>query len=111
MYVNPGSLNKQISIVLIETVGTDKDGFLQQHEKLVRRCNAKVSNTSGSEITKANSQFSEAKKRFLVRYTDVEINTDMIVRYCGRDYDIQYINNYGDGKEYLEIWTSMEERV
>lgn len=111
MYVNPGELNKKIQIVKITSADTNKNGFpLSSTEKIIRNCFAKVSNTSGSEIIKANSEFAEAKKRFLIRYTDMEINTDMIVRYNGKDYDIRYINPYGDGKEYMEIWTDLSER-
>lgn len=112
MYVNPGELDKSIEIVLIsEGDETNENGFSIKTEKLVRRCSAKVTNTSGAEIQKANSEFSEAKKRFLVRWTPVKINTDMVVRYGGKDHDIVYVNPYGDSKEYLEIWTELSERV
>lgn len=112
MYVNPGELNKQIQIIQMLSSGTNKNGFpLPSAEKVVRRCWAKVSNSSGTEIVKVNSEFAEAKKRFLIRYTDIEINTDMIIRYNGKDHDIKYINPYGDSKEYMEIWTDFIERV
>lgn len=112
MYVNPGELNKKIQIVLKKSEGTNQNGFpLPPVEKVIRTCCAKVTNTSGSEIIKANSEFSDTKKRFLVRYSIVDINTDMIVRYKSKDYDIEYINPYGDNKEYLEIWTNNSERV
>lgn len=112
MYVNPGELNKQIQIIQMVSAGTNSNGFpLPPTEKIIRKCWAKVSNTSGSEIIKANSEFSEAKKRFLVRYTETEINTDMVVRYNGKDHDIKYVNPYGDSKEYMEIWTDLSERV
>lgn len=111
MYVNPGELDKRIQIILNKNAGINANGFPQDSEKIVRTCWAKVTNTSGSEIIKANSEFSDAKKRFLIRYTDIEINTDMIVRYKGRDHDIKYVNPYEDNKEYLEIWTEISERV
>lgn len=112
MYVNPGELDKQIQIIQMVSEGTDKDGFpLPLEEKVIRKCWAKVSNTSGTEIIKVNSEFSEAKKRFLIRYTETEINTDMFVRYNGKDHDIKYVNPYGDSKEYMEIWTDLSERV
>lgn len=111
MYVNPGELNKKVQIISVQSDGVNANGIQQKTEREVRACFARVSNTSGTEIIKANSEFFQAKKRFLVRYTDTEINTDMIVRYKGRDYDIEYVNSYGDNKEYLEIWTSLEGRV
>ena len=112
MYVNPGELNKEIQIIQKISRGTNSNGFpLAEEEKIVRTCHAKVSNTSGSELIRANSEFSQAKKRFLVRYSEKEISTDMIIRYQGKDHDIKYINPYGDNKEYLEIWTEITERV
>lgn len=111
MYVNPGELKKRIQIIQKREMGSNSNGFSQKEERIVRNCFAKVSNTSGSEIIKANSEFSEAKKRFLIRYSKTKIDTDMIVRYDGKDYDIKYLNTYGDGKEYMEIWTDLSERV
>lgn len=111
MYINPGELNKKIQIIQMKNNGFNKNGFPQPSETVIRSCRAKVTNTSGSELLKANSEFSEAKKRFLIRYTSTEINTDMIIRYKGKDYDIKYVNTYGDGKGYIEIWTEISERV
>jgi SPP1 family predicted phage head-tail adaptor len=112
MYVNPGELNKKIQIIKKVSPGINENGFpLPAKEEIVRKCWAKVSNTSGSEIVKANSEFSEAKKRFLIRYSGKPVDTDMILRYAGKDYDIKYINTYGDEKEFMEIWTSISERV
>lgn len=112
MYVNPGELNKKIEIIQTVSEGINENGFpLPPIEKVIRKCFAKVTNTSGSEILKANSEFSDAKKRFLIRYTDTELNTDMIIRYKGKDHDIKYVNPYEDSKEYLEIWTEVSERV
>ncbi|MDO5346552.1 MAG: phage head closure protein [Lachnospiraceae bacterium] len=111
MYINPGQLDKRIEIVQLVSKGTNSNGFpIQPDRRVIRRCFAKVSNTSGSEIVKANSEFAEAKKRFLIRYTDAEINTDMVICYRGKDYDIKYINSYDDDKEYIEIWTELSER-
>ena len=112
MYVNPGELNKEIQIIRKVSGGTNSNGFpLPETEEIVRTCHAKVSNTSGSELIRANSEFSQAKKRFLVRYSEKEISTDMIIRYQGKYHDIKYINPYGDNKEYMEIWTEITERV
>lgn len=112
MYVNPGELNKKIRIIQMVSEGTNENGFpLEATRVIVRSCYAKVTNTSGSEIVKANSEFSQAKKRFLVRYTEKVINTDMVVEYNGKIHDIVYVNPYGDNREYTEIWTELSERV
>lgn len=110
MQVNPGELNKKIQIVkLVKT--EDADGFDTISETVVRNCRAKVYNTSGTEMVKANAEFSEVKKRFLVRASGAPIDTDMAVKYHGKLYGIVYINNYSDDNEYLEIWTEMKELV
>lgn len=108
MNINPGELNKKIQIIKI-LEKQDESGFLNLTEEVVRICYARYSSTSGSEILKAGSEFSSAKVRFLVRYSPEEISTDMVVRYAGKDYNIEYINPYGDSREYLEIWTSLME--
>lgn len=110
MNVNPGELNRKIQIVQKKEIqDQDEDGFPILKDEVVRTCWARYSNTSGSEILKAGTEFSSAKARFLVRYSPTEINTDMFVRYMGKDYNIEYINPYGDSKEYMEIWTSLKE--
>ena len=93
MYVNPGELDKKIQIIQKVSGGTNSNGFpIPLKEEVVRTCCAKVTNTSGSEIIKANSEFAQAKKRFLVRYSSKAIHTDMVVRYQGKDHEIKYIN-------------------
>ena len=112
MYIDPGDLNKRIQIIRKSDGETyDDEGLLVEEEEIIRECWAKVTNTSGTELIKAGSEVTEAKKRFLVRWTPVEINAAMIVRYAGDDHEIQYINPYGDSKEYMEIWTKLGKRV
>ena len=112
MYVNAGELRHIIQIVNIKPAGQNANGFSTgKTETVVRECWAKVTYTSGQEIIKANSEFSEARQRFLVRYSPTEITTDMYVRYHGKDYGIVHVNPYGDTHEYMEIWTGTSERV
>lgn len=103
MYVNAGELDKRIAIYRKpeKTAG----GYVPEgaKPKLVRRCSAKFSTTSGTELVKANADFGEARVRFLIRYTRTEIDRKMFVRYRGNDYEILYINPYGDSGEYLEL--------
>lgn len=108
MHVNPGELSKKIQIIKKEET-QNENGFPVAADHIVRTCWAKYSNTSGTEILKAGTEFSSAKARFLVRYSPTEIDTDMFVRYAGKDYNIEYVNPYGDSKAYIEIWTSLKE--
>lgn len=106
MNINPGELNKSITIVSKSSGVQNSNGFdTGESETIVRTCWAKVTNTSGKELTTAGQKLSEAKKRFLVRDNGTEITTAMVLRYAGHEYDIQYVNTYGDNKEYIEIWT------
>ena len=111
MNINPGELNKKIQIIQKTDGGINPNGYPIEGEKIIRECWAKFSNISGTEIVKANSEFSSAKTRFLVRHSKASIDTDMIIRYAGKDYGIVYINTYGDGKEYMEIWAERLEKV
>ena len=105
MQINPGELNKKISIYS-KSATTDADGYPIDTPVLVHSCWAKFSRTSGTEMTKANADFSDVKARFLIRYTKKTISRKMIVKYGGDDYEIEYLNDYEDSHEYVEIWCS-----
>lgn len=110
MQVNPGELDKKIQIVKLIQEKNENGFYTEQKEKIVRSCFAKRTTTSGTEANKSGTEFSETKQRFLVRYSSKEIDTDMYVRYCGKLYNIVYINDYS-GKEYIEIWAESKEMV
>ena len=104
MYVNAGELNKKISICRKPEL--DDDGYLPEGAEptLVHSCWAKFFQTSGTELVKANADVGEARVRFLIRYTRKKIDRKMFVRYKGLDYEIIYLNTYGDSGEYMELW-------
>lgn len=105
MNVNVGELNKKISIYSKSTA-TDADGYPIETPVLFHSCWAKFSRTSGTEAAKANADFADLKVRFLIRYTSKPISRKMVVRYGGEDYEIEYLNDYEDRHEYIEIWCS-----
>ena len=110
--MNIGKLNKRIQIVKLVSGGVDAEGYdTDEIEELVWECWAQVSQTSGTELIKADAELSDEKKRFLIRYTPVKINTDMLIRYNGEDYNILLINTYGDNREFTELWTEKKELV
>lgn len=104
MYINAGELNKRISIYRKPEL--DEDGYLPENSEpvLVHTCWAKFSQTSGTELARQNADMSEVKVRFLIRWTSRPVDRKMIVRYKGLDYEIVYLNTYGDSGEYMEIW-------
>lgn len=111
MYVNAGELNKRIEIYRKPEL--DEDGYLPKNPEstLVHSCWAKFTQTSGTELVRANADVGEAKVRFLIRYTRKKLDRKMFVRYGGTDYEILYLNSYGDSREYMELlcrWRSLE---
>lgn len=106
MQINPGTLNRQIEI-WSKTTGEDYDdeGILISRDRLVRKCWARVTSLSGTELVKAGQELTDSKKRFLVRYSPVEINESHVILYRGRWHNIIRVNTYSDDKRYTEIWT------
>lgn len=118
--INPGSLDKKIEIVKYE-LQKDPDGFETKTEIVVLRTWAQVTNISGTEILRSNSDFSKVKTRFLMRTPKVAtkpsarmgtpyeqsecggINKDMYIKFSGNVYNIVYINDYSYDKKYTEI--------
>lgn len=103
MHVDAGELNKRIEIVREDRTKTP-NGYDGITETAVHRCWAKFTQTSGTELIKANADFGEERVRFLIRWTDRAIDRKMVVCYGGGRYEIEYINDYGDGHQYIELW-------
>ena len=108
MNVNPGELNKKIKIIKkVET--RDSEGYSTYTDEVVKECSASFNRTSGTEINKANADFSQINVRFLIRYTNTPITRKMLVEYQNTQYQIKYINDYQDNNEYIEIWCEVVE--
>ena len=106
MQINPGNFNKKIEIMRYE-IQKDLDGFENKEEITVLNTWAQVTNTSGTEILRSNSDFSEVKTRFLMRSPKSEISEDMYIKFNGNVYNIVYINNYSYDKKYMEIMAEL----
>jgi len=87
--INPGDLNKKIKIV--------KD------DETIHSCRASVGNVSGSQQLRNGGELNSVKTRFLIRYTDKVIDTDMEVVFRDKRYPITYVNEYGFSHQYIEI--------
>lgn len=102
MRVNPGKLDKRITIVQPVKV-RDADGYWTETDKPVHTCWAQFSRSSGKELAQNDADYAEITARFLIRYTSKELSRKMVVLYAGQRYEIQYLNNYGDQDQYVEI--------
>ena len=65
MLINPGNFDKKIAVIKFES-RKDSDGFEKKSEVVVLLTWAQVTNISGTEILRSNSDFSEVKTHFLM---------------------------------------------
>lgn len=102
MNVDAGALDKRIQIIRVRTE-KDSDGYETRTETIVRSPWAQFSQTSASTLVQANADTGETRGRFLIRWTATVISRKDLVRYAGQDWEIEYINPYGDAREYVEL--------
>lgn len=100
--INAGKYNKKIEIYSTTEV-TDAQGFQTTSETLVLTAYAAVKTTKGFTLIAANSDFEKAYTNFTIRYPRTEINRDMIIKYRGKTYTIEYLNNVDEANVELEI--------
>ena len=74
----------------------------------VARLWAKVSNIYGKEYFAAASVHLERTVVFTTRYKD-GLDESMIIRFQGKDYNIQFIDNVKYRNKYMEIKTLLKE--
>ena len=106
MQINPGVFDKKIEIVRYELI-KDADGFEERTEVVVLMTWAQVTNVSGSEILRSDSDFSKVKTRFLIRTPKITLDKDMAIKFAENVYNIVYINDYGYDRRYTEIMTEL----
>ncbi len=106
MQINPGILNKKIKIVKYE-LEKDPDGFEERREIPVLTAWAQVTNISGTEILRSDSDFSKVKTRFLIRTPKIALDKDMEIKFGQNAYNIVYINDYSYDRRYTEIMTEL----
>ena len=100
--INAGKYNKKIEIYATTEV-TDAQGFQTTSETLVLSPYAAVKTTKGFTLIATNSDFEKAYTNFTIRYPRTEINRDMRIRYKGKTYTIEYLNNVDEANVELEI--------
>jgi SPP1 family predicted phage head-tail adaptor len=109
MNVNPGEFRQRIKFVKVED-GYDENGFPIKVEATIYECQAKVTNTSGTEKIKSGAEVTDVNTRFLMRYTNL-INADLMIKFNSNYYDITYINDYEFKHEYTEVFANLQKQV
>lgn len=110
MLINPGIFNKKIQIYRREIM-KDDDGFPLVSEKMMLETWAQISHSTGAELKKSNSDFSEIRTRFFLRTPKTQIQKDWMVKFRGKFYEILgNPNDYNGDGNYLEILTKLVEK-
>lgn len=102
MIGNAAKFDKLIKIVK-ETITEDPDGFKVRSEEVVLETWAEVKTTKGFTLIANNSDFEKAYTRFTIRYPITEIARDMLIKFHGKTYTIEYLNNVDEDFIELEI--------
>ena len=100
--INAGKYNKKISIYQ-EVVEEDNAGFKVKSNSIVLDTWASVKTTKGYTLIKNNTDFEQAYTNFTIRFPKVEITRDMLIKYNGKTYTIEYLNNIEEKCVELEI--------
>ena len=100
--INAGKYNKKITIYQV-TKTIDADGFPVDTEAVVLNTYANVKTTRGFTLIANNSDFEKAFTNFTIRYPVTEINRDMLIKFKGKTYTIEYLNNIDEANVELEI--------
>lgn len=99
---NAGKYNRRISIYKV-TKGKDAAGFPANVDALVLTTYAEVKTTKGFTLITNNTDYEKALTRFTIRYPVTAITYDMTIKFRGKTYTIEYINNVNEANEELEL--------
>ena len=106
--INAGKYNKQIQIIEI-TQGQDSDGFVTNSEVVLLKPFASVKTTKGFTLIASGSDFEKAFTNFTIRYSKTIVeryeasNRNLRIKYNGKTYSIEYLNNVDEANEELEM--------
>ena len=107
--INAGKYNKKISIYQIMKV-EDNAGFKVPTESIVLNTFANIKTTKGFTLINSNTDFEKAYTNFTIRYPNVKITRDMLIKYNDKVYSIEYLNNIDEKNVELEIQAKVVEK-
>lgn len=99
---NAGKYNRRIQICGTEIV-TDSNGFQTERPTVILETYASIKTTKGWTLIKNGTDFEAATTNFTIRFPVTKITRDMVVKYGGKTYEIQYLNNVDEMGIELEI--------
>lgn len=100
--INAGDYKHRINIYTV-TEKEDSGGFTNKDETVILSPYAKVKTTRGFTLISSNTDFEKAYTNFTIRYPKTKITRDMLIRYKGKEYTIEYLNNVNEASVELEI--------
>lgn len=101
--LNAGKYNRRIVIYQV-VEGKDADGFPANVETEILTTYADVKTMRGYTLLINDSDFEKAYTNFTIRYPRITpITRDMLIKFRGKTYEIQYLNNIDEANVELEI--------
>jgi SPP1 family predicted phage head-tail adaptor len=100
--INAGEYRHKISIIQV-VENEDDAGFKERTESIILKTYAKVKTTKGFTLIKNNTDFEQAHTNFTIRFPKKKITRDMQIKYKGKTYTIEYLNNIDEKDVELEI--------
>jgi len=102
--IDAGKYNHRISIHE-RVITKDKQGFqtISANEPPLLVCHANVKTTRGMTLIVNDTDFEKAYTNFTIRYPVTRIARDMLIKFRGKIYSIEYLNNVDEANVELEM--------
>lgn len=104
--MNAGKLNKRIALLkfleIEDNAGGYVDNWPNEGWQEVVKIWADIDNPSGREIERAQQYQAEITHRITIRYR-TDIDRSMTINYKGRRFDVEYIINPFEKKQWLQL--------
>ena len=100
--MNPGKLNKRISILKKEKVSNGGGGF-KKNEVPFADCWANINTLSGREFQQAQQMEVEVSHKVTIRFRK-DVKRSQLVLFGERRFEIQYIINRDEANRFLELY-------
>lgn len=100
--INAGRYSHRIQIYQTIIV-KDAQGFQSEQQVVILEPYAKVRTTRGFTLIQNGSDFEKAYTNFTIRFPKTRVTRDMMVRFHGKNYTIEYLNNVNEAGIELEM--------